>query len=111
MKNSTVLVPFPFDDLSDTKVRPAVCLTNEIKPYDHLVLAFVTSRVLSEGATDLTIRDSSPDFPGTVFKVSSTIRLHRLVTVSRSIILRKLGELSLSHQRELAERLRHLFGI
>jgi hypothetical protein len=26
MKGKVVLVPFPFDDLSTTKVRPAVCL-------------------------------------------------------------------------------------
>lgn len=29
-KGKVVLVPFPFDDLSSTKVRPAVCLTNPI---------------------------------------------------------------------------------
>jgi len=30
-KGKVVLVPFPFDDLSATKVRPAVCLTNPIE--------------------------------------------------------------------------------
>ncbi|HXU31960.1 MAG TPA: type II toxin-antitoxin system PemK/MazF family toxin, partial [Thermoanaerobaculia bacterium] len=29
-KHKVVLVPFPFDDLSSTKVRPAVCLTEPI---------------------------------------------------------------------------------
>jgi hypothetical protein len=29
-KGKVVLVPFPFDDLSTTKVRPAVCLTEPI---------------------------------------------------------------------------------
>ncbi len=32
MKHKIVLVPFPFDDLTANKVRPAVCLTDEIKP-------------------------------------------------------------------------------
>jgi len=27
IKNAIMLVPFPFDDISDTKVRPALCLT------------------------------------------------------------------------------------
>ena len=27
-KNKVVLILFPFDDLSSTKVRPAVCLTD-----------------------------------------------------------------------------------
>ncbi len=45
MKHKIVLVPFPFDDLSANKVRPAVCLTDTISPFDHVVLAFITSRV------------------------------------------------------------------
>jgi mRNA interferase MazF len=112
MKNKVVLVPFPFDDLSTMKVRPAVCLTNEIKPYGHVVLAFVTSQVSSNPSlTDLAIPDSDQDFPTTGLKVSSTVRLHRLMTVSRSIIKRELGELSLVHKREIKQRLQYLFEI
>ena len=32
-KGKVVLVPFPFDDLSTSKVRPAVCLINPFGPY------------------------------------------------------------------------------
>jgi mRNA interferase MazF len=44
-KHKVVLVPFPFDDFSSDKVRPAVCLTDPIGSHDHLILAFITSRV------------------------------------------------------------------
>jgi mRNA interferase MazF len=44
-KGKVVLVPFPFDDLSATKVRPAVCLTAPIGPHRHVILAFITSRI------------------------------------------------------------------
>ena len=44
-KGKVVLVPFPFDDLSTLKVRPAVCLTDPFGPYRHVVPAFVTSRL------------------------------------------------------------------
>jgi mRNA interferase MazF len=44
-KGKVVLVPFPFDDLSATKVRPAVCLTEPIGPHRHVILAFITSRI------------------------------------------------------------------
>ncbi len=37
MKYKIVLVSFPFDDLTAIKVRPAVCLTDEIKPHSHIV--------------------------------------------------------------------------
>ena len=112
MKYKVVLVPFPFDDLSASKVRPAVCLTNEIRPYGHIVVAFITSKVSSgTPATDLTIESKNADFGQTGLKVSSTIRLHRLMTVSKTIIQRKLGELSDNHQKEIDDRLRILFNL
>lgn len=42
-KGKIVLVPFPFDDLSGSKVRPAACLTEPVGRYRHLFVAFVTS--------------------------------------------------------------------
>jgi len=43
MRNKVVLVPFPFDDLSSNKVRPAVCLTEPLGSHRHVVVAFITS--------------------------------------------------------------------
>lgn len=45
IKNTIVLVPFPFDDFSVTKVRPALCLTNEIGKYNHVIIAFISSKI------------------------------------------------------------------
>lgn len=59
MKDKIVLVPFPFDDLSSSKVRPAVCLTSEIQPYGHVVLAFITSQMQTNvSATDFVINNT-----------------------------------------------------
>ena len=112
MKYKIVLVPFPFDDLTANKVRPAVCLTNEIKPHSHIVLAFITSRV-SAGATptDFVIDSRDADFATTGLKVSSTIRLHRLMTVTKSIIQRELGDLFATQRTEIDNRLRKLFNL
>jgi len=45
MRHKVILVPFPFDDLTGTKVRPAVCLTDAIGPHRRVTLAFITSVV------------------------------------------------------------------
>lgn len=45
MKRSIVLVEFPYDDLSDSKIRPAYALTNPIGEHRHVVLALITSRL------------------------------------------------------------------
>jgi len=111
MKYKIVLVPFPFDDLSATKVRPAVCLTDEIRPYGHIVLAFITSKIAAPAPSDLIIDLSDVDFRSTGLKVSSTIRLHRLVTISRTVVRRQLGRLSVDQISEMKRRLSALFEL
>ena len=41
MKSKIVLIPFPFDNFSEVKIRPALCLTNKVGKYDHIVVAFI----------------------------------------------------------------------
>ena len=111
-KGSIVLVPFPFDDLTTTKVRPALCLTDPVGPHRHVVLAFITSRVAAElPDSDLLLDTGHPDFAGTGLRVASTVRLHRLTTLSASLIRRRLGRLPQALQPALDEKLRSLFGL
>lgn len=94
MKHKVVLVPFPFDDLSSTKVRPAVCLTEPIGEHKHVILAFITSRVPDQPlSTDIVFVETDKDFSVTDLRVSSTLQLHRMMTVSSNIIVRELGKL------------------
>ncbi|MBM3130941.1 MAG: type II toxin-antitoxin system PemK/MazF family toxin [Chloroflexi bacterium] len=75
-KHKIVLVPFPFDDLSSEKVRPAVCLTDPIGLHDHVILAFITSRVPDQLLpSDLAINVNDADFAATGLRVSSTLAL------------------------------------
>ena len=112
MKYKIVLVPFPFDDLSSSKVRPAVCLTDPIGPHRHIILAFITSRIPADLlATDLVIDSSDADFAVTGLRVSSTLQLHRLMTTTTSFLQRELGELSPHMQVQAADRLKNLFDL
>jgi mRNA interferase MazF len=111
-KYRVVLVPFPFDDLSSTKVRPAVCLTNPIGLHRHVILAFITSRVPVELlATDLVIDASAPDFSSTGLRVSSVLRVHRLMTITTALIRRELGQLSPRMQNQVDDCVRKLFDL
>lgn len=111
-KHKVVLIPFPFDDLTQSKVRPAVCLTDPIGPHRHVVVAFITSRVPSMLlASDLLIESNSQDFAVTGLRVTSVLRLHRLMTLTTAIIDRDLGRLPESIGPEVESRLRQLFGL
>jgi len=107
-----VLVPFPFDDLSAAKVRPAVCLTEPVGEHRHVVLAFLTSRVPARPvATDLVLDTGDPDFPATGLRVSCTLQVHRMMTVTTDLIQRELGQLPPRMQAQVEHRLRLLFGL
>jgi mRNA interferase MazF len=112
MKWKIVLVTFPFDDLTGSKVRPAICLTDEIGTYRHVVIAFITSQVANASEpSDIPLLTSADDFPATGLKVSSAIRLHRLVTIPTNLMQRHLGDLPVSVQNMVAQKLRTLFGL
>lgn len=111
-KNSIVLVSFPLDDLSTTKVRPALCLTEAAGGHDHVVVAFITSHVPGDlDSTDVVIPPTHPNFVQTGLKVASVIRLRRLMTLSAGIIRRRLGSLPDALQAETQAGLRQLFGL
>jgi mRNA interferase MazF len=111
-KNKVVLVPFPFDDLSTAKVRPAVCLTDPVGSHRHVILAFMTSKNPSDTVnSDLFLDSNRTDFGVTGLRGSATLRLHRLMTATTSLIQRELGELSAAMQIEVAARIRSLFGL
>ena len=111
-RGKVVLVPFPFDDLSSTKVRPAICLTDPIGPHRHVILAFISSRIVTDQLdSDLVLDSSQADFLRTGLRVTSIVRLHRLMTVRTSFIRRELGDLSPQIGKELSNKLRKLFKL
>ncbi len=113
MRYKFVLLPFPFDDLAATKVRPALCLTNAVGPHRHVVVAFVTSRLDGphDVDTDMVFSDSDLGFVLTGLRVSSRLRVHRLLTVAQSVLLRSLGHLPPEREAELVKKPQKLFAI
>ena len=110
LKRSIVLVRFPYDDLSDSKIRPAYALTNPIGEHRHIVFALITSRIPTRPlATDLILDATHPDFTLTGLKKSSALRLNHLLTLRYSMIQRQLGELSAETHQQIVERLYTLF--
>lgn len=111
-RGKVVLVPFPFDDLSTAKVRPAVCLTDSIGLHRHVILAFISSQIPTDLLeTDLVIDSKQAEFARTGLRMSSTLRLHRLMTVTTAFIRRELGELSPVMKAEVVDNLRKLFRL
>lgn len=110
IKHSIVLVPFPFDDFSASKVRPALCLTSEISSYNHVVIAFISSNIPDDLLkSDLRINQDSLDWKGTGLAVDSVVRLHKMVTIPKSLIKRKLEVINDVVKRRVRGKIHQLF--
>ncbi|MEK7068808.1 MAG: type II toxin-antitoxin system PemK/MazF family toxin [Patescibacteria group bacterium] len=86
-KGSIVLVPFPFTDLSGQKIRPAIVLFASARGEDCIV-AFISSRAhKNKSLYDVPIRMSSANG----LKVDSVIKIDKLATLQKKIIIGELG--------------------
>lgn len=110
IKYKIVLVPFPFDDLSDSKVRPAVCLTEPVGEFNHIIIAFISSKIPDTVLnSDLVVRKGDEGFTQTGLSVASVIRLHKMVTIPSYLIKRELGSLSESIIQKIKLKIKDLF--
>ena len=111
-KGKVVLLPFPFDDLSTAKVRPAVCLTEPIGEHRHVVVAFITSQIPAVPlASDIVLRPDNVEFAATGLHAASAIRLHGLLTVTTGLLRRQLGELAPGYCHAIEAKLKGLFEL
>lgn len=112
MRFNIVLIRFPFDNLSETKLRPSLCLTDTISKYKHIIFAPITSNLNNVTERfDLIIENTNVDFKQTGLKVSSVIKLHRLLTASDNIIQSTIGYLPETYHAQVYEKLKLLFSI
>lgn len=92
MKGKIVLIPFPFTDLTSAKLRPALVL---YEGDSDVVVAFISSRLTGISAnTSVLLLKHTEGFDLTGLKVDSVIRLDKVATISKKLILGELGEIS-----------------
>ena len=84
-----VLVPFPFSDLSTTRVRPAVCLADAGR--GDWVLCQVTSNSYSDPLAEPL---AASDFATGGLPVTSFARPSKLFTASASLLVGIVGRLN-----------------
>src|SRR5712691_9026936 len=110
-RGKIVLIPFPFDDLSSSKVRPALCLTDQIGPFKQIIVAFITSTPVDNSLdSDIILDPSDHGLSATGLRAKSTVRLHRVATVSSSLIVRTLGQLPEPHLENALTKVARLFN-
>ena len=84
-----VLVPFPFSDLSQTKVRPAVCLADAGR--GDWILCQVTSQQYGDPQA---VSLDAGDFESGGLLAISYARPGKLFTANTSLLVRSVGKLN-----------------
>lgn len=93
-RGSIILVPFPFTDLSNHKIRPALVIS-ALEDEQDIIVAFITSVIFDPlKSTDYKINKSDRFFSETGLKADSIVKCNKLATLSKNIILGRIGDLS-----------------
>ncbi len=85
-----VLIPIPFTDLTSQKRRPTIIISsnNYNEKHEDIVVVALTSNVEPQ---NFTITLTSDDLEEGSLKVTSMIRVDKIYTLNKSIILKTFG--------------------
>ncbi|MFH1182941.1 MAG: type II toxin-antitoxin system PemK/MazF family toxin [Candidatus Moraniibacteriota bacterium] len=112
MKYKILFAPFPFGNLKTKKFRPVLCLTNPQGKHKELLLAFITTNITGNiMPSDLIIQKKEKDFTVTGLEKSSVIKLNKLLTLPKNMIVGQLGMLSNAQAKEVKNKLKKLLDI
>lgn len=103
-KGDVILLSFPFTDLKGKKIRPALILF--VSDLD-VIVAFITTQFKWQTPNDILLE---PDkFNG--LKKTSLLRLSKITTIDKDLILGKLGELNVTDIKLINSNLLKLFNL
>lgn len=103
IKGDVVVLPFPFSDLSSSKKRPALVLS-DLKG-DDVILCQITSQFKKDSYAVALL---TSDFNAGQLKQESYIRPNRIFTADESIILYKSGSIRPEKFKQVRDRIVHL---
>jgi mRNA interferase MazF len=100
-----VLIPFPFAELTNKKVRPAVIITETDDKYKDIVVSAISSVVPSKiSKREILLKPSKINN----LRTNSIIKVDRIVTLKRDDKIADLGKLSLTELTEFKKILREI---
>ncbi len=88
-----ILVPFPYSDLSSSKRRPVLVISNNNynKNYPDILITVITSNLYKD---DYSVELQNNDLEVGVLPEQSTIKCHKLFTIDQSQVLKRFSLVS-----------------
>ncbi|MCX6152363.1 MAG: type II toxin-antitoxin system PemK/MazF family toxin [Ignavibacteriales bacterium] len=103
-----VLVPFPYSDLSSSKKRPVLIVSNDDynKEHDEVVVCVITSN-LSLDEYSILLENSDLEYG--LLPEKSVVKVHKLFTIHKTKIIKKFSVVSDDYQQKIHVSLTELF--
>ncbi|MBU2446371.1 MAG: type II toxin-antitoxin system PemK/MazF family toxin [Bacteroidetes bacterium] len=85
-----VLVPFPYSDLSSTKKKPFLVISNNgyNQKFDDVVVCVITSNIFQD---EYSVPLTNSNLELGVLPESSVVKVHKLFTINKTRILKKFS--------------------
>ena len=101
-----VLLPFPMADLSGTKVRPAIIISNaKVNNTQDVIVAQITSNIRNDDFSFI-LEDSI--LTSSLNKLSE-VRCHKILTVTKAIIKKKISSVKPEYIKELINKVKSIY--
>ncbi|MEO8108393.1 MAG: type II toxin-antitoxin system PemK/MazF family toxin [Ginsengibacter sp.] len=90
-----ILVPFPYSDLSSSKRRPVLVISNNNynKNYPDILVIVITSNLFKD---DYSVELQNNDLDVGVLPEQSIIKCHKLFTIDQSRVLKRFSIVSVA---------------
>ena len=101
---SVILIPFPFSDLSQSKIRPALVLANAER--DDWILCQITSKPYADKRA---VQLDEADFTGGGLELTSYVRPGKIFTANEALMIETVGQLRAETFRVVLKAVAELF--
>lgn len=101
-----VLILFPFTDMSDTKVRPALVVssTTQLNQGPDAIFMAITASTSNQKPTDFFLDQTHPEFPATGLKKPSVFRVEKIHCLEKKLAVKRLGTIGPTVRKEISNR-------
>ena len=103
-----VLVPFPYSDLSASKRRPALVISNNNynNRFSDIIVCVITSNLFTD---NFSIALSNDYLESGMLPETSVIKCHKLFTIEQSKIIKRFSKINEQKFNEVVSMLQSLF--